>query len=135
MTVAEQAGAVNTTHFNVLLKEVLAEAASALEAEEVVAAALAQMDTVSRIIVTTSRRFFWPPSLGFALPSETTNDSRQEIWAVILRKRLETLVWAGGSGGGRLYLLGAARWLAGEGGRGGGGGGAGAGQVGGGTQR
>ena len=51
---------VNTTHFNVLLKETLAEAASALEAEEVVAAVLAQMDTVSRIIVTTSRRFFWP---------------------------------------------------------------------------
>ena len=55
-----QAGVANTTHFNVLLKETLAEAASALEAEEVAAAVLAQMDTVSRIIVTTSRRFFWP---------------------------------------------------------------------------
>ena len=49
----------NTTHFNVLLKETLAEASS-LEAEEAVAAVLAQMDAVSRIIVTTSRRFFWP---------------------------------------------------------------------------
>ena len=54
----------NTTHFNVLLKETLAEAASALEAEEVVAAVLAQMDTVSRTIVTTSPQILLPTIFG-----------------------------------------------------------------------
>ena len=86
MTVAEQAGVANTTHFNVLLKETLASA-SALEAEEVVAAVLAQMDAVSRSIVTTSPQILLPTIFGLCTSFRNV-DSRYDIWPVSSRQEL-----------------------------------------------
>ena len=87
MTVAEQAGVANTTHFNVLLKEVLAEAASALEAEEAVAAVLAQMDAVSCTFVTTSPQILLPTIFGLCTSFRNV-DSRYDIWPVSSRQEL-----------------------------------------------